>query len=45
MTAGGTKSEILKAMKEDFATLRHVKPTARRDDSAALFVLATGFRG
>jgi 23S rRNA (uridine2552-2'-O)-methyltransferase len=41
---GGTESEILKVMKQDFATVRHVKPKASRDDSAELFVLATGFR-
>ena len=45
MTAGGTKSDILKAMKKDCATVRHVKPMASRDDSAELFVLAAGFRG
>ena len=45
MTAGGTEDEMIKAMKKDFATVRHVKPMASRDDSAELFVLATGFRG
>lgn len=42
---GGTESELLKMMKKDFATVRHVKPMASRDDSAELFVLAMGFRG
>ncbi|WP_373504411.1 RlmE family RNA methyltransferase [Aestuariivirga sp.] len=42
---GGTESDILKLMKKDFATVRHVKPMASRDDSAELFVLAMGFRG
>ena len=42
---GGTESEILKLMKRDFATVRHVKPKASREDSAELFVLAIGFRG
>ena len=42
---GGTEGELLKAMKKDFATVRHVKPMASRDDSAELFVLAMGFRG
>ncbi len=32
-------------MKRDFATVRHVKPKASREDSAELFVLGTGFRG
>ena len=31
--------------KKDFASVRHVKPMASRDDSAELFVLAMGFRG
>jgi len=42
---GGTEGDILKTMKTDFATVRHVKPMASRDDSAELFVLAMGFRG
>jgi 23S rRNA (uridine2552-2'-O)-methyltransferase len=41
---GGTEGEILKSLKQDFATVRHVKPAASRDDSAELYVLATGFR-
>ena len=42
---GGTESQLLTLMKKDFATVRHVKPMVSRDDSAELFVLATGFRG
>ena len=42
---GGTENQLLAMMKKDFATVRHVKPMASRDDSAELFVLATGFRG
>jgi 23S rRNA (uridine2552-2'-O)-methyltransferase len=42
---GGTEGDMLKMMKKDFATVRHVKPMASRDDSAELFVLAMGFRG
>ena len=42
---GGTEGELLKLMKKDFASVRHVKPMASRDDSAELFVLAAGFRG
>jgi len=42
---GGTEGEILKLMKRDFTTVRHVKPKASREDSAELFVLAMGFRG
>jgi 23S rRNA (uridine2552-2'-O)-methyltransferase len=42
---GGTEASLLTTMKKDFATVRHVKPMASRDDSAELFVLAMGFRG
>jgi 23S rRNA (uridine2552-2'-O)-methyltransferase len=41
---GGTENALLAEMKKDFTTVRHVKPMASRDDSAELFVLATGFR-
>ncbi len=42
---GGTEAELLAAMKRDFASVKHVKPKASREDSAELYVLATGFRG
>ncbi len=42
---GGTEGELLKSLKRDFTTVRHLKPQSSRDDSAELFVLATGFRG
>ena len=42
---GGTENEILKLLKKDFESVKHVKPMASRDDSAELFVLALGFRG
>ena len=42
---GGTERQLLADMKRDFGTVRHVKPKSSRDDSAELFVLATGFRG
>ncbi len=41
---GGTERELLEAMKQDFAIVRHIKPKASRTDSAELFVLASGFR-
>jgi 23S rRNA (uridine2552-2'-O)-methyltransferase len=41
---GGTEGELLKSMKRDFATVKHVKPQSSREDSAELFVLATGFK-
>ncbi len=42
---GGSEGEMLKRMKTNFSTVRHLKPMASRDDSAELFVLAMGFRG
>ncbi len=42
---GGTENQLLAMMKKDFKVVRHVKPMASRDDSAELFVLASGFRG
>jgi 23S rRNA (uridine2552-2'-O)-methyltransferase len=42
---GGTEGDLLAMLKRDFATVKHVKPAASRQDSAELYVLATGFRG
>ena len=42
---GGTEGALLASLKKDFKTVRHVKPMSSRDDSAELFMLATGFRG
>lgn len=42
---GGTEGEILARLKREFASVKHVKPPASRQDSAELYVLATGFRG
>lgn len=41
---GGTERELLDVLKRAFASVRHVKPKASRQDSAELYVLATGFR-
>jgi 23S rRNA (uridine2552-2'-O)-methyltransferase len=41
----GADSELLAQLKRDFATVRHVKPAASRQDSSERYVLATGFRG
>jgi 23S rRNA (uridine2552-2'-O)-methyltransferase len=41
---GGTENTLLARLKQDFASVRHVKPAASRADSAELYVLATGFR-
>ena len=42
---GGTETDMLRSMKQDFRSVRHVKPKASRADSAEMYVLATGFRG
>lgn len=42
---GGTENDLLKLMKQDFATVRHAKPQASRQDSAESYVVAQGFRG
>jgi 23S rRNA (uridine2552-2'-O)-methyltransferase len=42
---GGTEIELLRLLKRDFASVKHVKPPASRSGSAELYVLATGFRG
>ena len=42
---GGSEGELLKRLKTNFATVRHLKPKASRADSAELYVLAQGFRG
>ena len=42
---GGTEGDLLAKLKQDFTTVRHIKPAASRSDSAELYMLATGFRG
>jgi 23S rRNA (uridine2552-2'-O)-methyltransferase len=42
---GGTETTLLAGLKQDFASVKHVKPAASRTDSAELYLLATGFRG
>lgn len=42
---GGTERELLDMLKQNFTTVKHVKPPASRAGSAELYVLATGFRG
>ena len=41
----GADAELMAQLKRDFASLRHVKPAASRQDSSERYVLATGFRG
>jgi 23S rRNA (uridine2552-2'-O)-methyltransferase len=42
---GGTEAALLAALKRDYQSVKHVKPSASRADSAELYLLATGFRG
>ena len=41
----GADAELLTQLKRDFATVKHVKPAASRQDSSERYVLAQGFRG
>jgi 23S rRNA (uridine2552-2'-O)-methyltransferase len=41
----GADAALLTELKRDFATIRHVKPAASRQDSSERYLLATGFRG
>ena len=40
----GADASLLAQLKQDFATIRHVKPAASRQDSSERYLLATGFR-
>lgn len=42
---GGTEQDLLRRLKVDFASVKHVKPQASRAESAEVYVLARGFRG
>jgi len=42
---GGTENKFLAQMKQDFQTVKHVKPDASRKDSSEFYVVALGFRG
>jgi 23S rRNA (uridine2552-2'-O)-methyltransferase len=41
----GADAELMSQLKRDYATIRHVKPAASRQDSSERYLLATGFRG
>lgn len=43
--AGGAEGELLKLLKQNFASVKHAKPKASRSDSAEKYVVATGFKG
>jgi 23S rRNA (uridine2552-2'-O)-methyltransferase len=42
---GGETANLITTLKQQYATVRHVKPLSSRADSSELYVLATGFRG
>ncbi len=42
---GGTETALLDMLKRNFATVRHVKPPASREESVELYLLAKGFKG
>lgn len=42
---GGTEQELLKLMKQQFASVKHAKPKASRADSSEIYVVASGFKG
>lgn len=41
---GGTTGEVLETLKAHFASVRHVKPKASRQESPEVYVVAKGFR-
>jgi 23S rRNA (uridine2552-2'-O)-methyltransferase len=41
----GADAELLAQLKQDFSSVRHVKPASSRQDSSERYLLATGFRG
>ena len=42
---GGETAAMLKALKANFADVKHVKPKASRSGSSELYLVATGFKG
>ena len=41
---GGAENDLLAQLKKRFAVVRHMKPESSRQDSAEMYVVATGFR-
>jgi 23S rRNA (uridine2552-2'-O)-methyltransferase len=41
---GGSEKDLLTRLKQDFTTIRHIKPPASRAESAEVYVVAQGFR-
>jgi 23S rRNA (uridine2552-2'-O)-methyltransferase len=42
---GGTETDLLTLLKQNFATVHHVKPPASRQESVEMYVVAKGFKG
>ena len=42
---GGAEGELLATLKKNFTSVKHAKPKASRQDSAEMYVVATGFKG
>lgn len=42
---GGTEQDLLKEIRKQYTTVKHVKPEASRKGSAELYVVALGFKG
>ena len=42
---GGTEKKLLDKMRQDFKSVKHVKPDASRKDSSEFYVVAVGFKG
>lgn len=40
---GGTENDLLARMKQDFKTVKHIKPPSSRKESSETYVIATGF--
>lgn len=42
---GGTESALLSRIKREFTTAKHIKPPSSRQESAEMYLIATGFKG
>jgi 23S rRNA (uridine2552-2'-O)-methyltransferase len=41
---GGAENTLLSALKQNFKSVKHIKPPASRKDSAEMYVVGTGFK-
>jgi 23S rRNA (uridine2552-2'-O)-methyltransferase len=42
---GGTEADLLTLLKQNFATVVHMKPPSSRQESVEMYVVAKGFKG